>query len=366
MKDWHSGSVSRGLHDRNLCNDIPACYHQGPRTIRQYHDFAVSFITVAEMDKNGYFNYGIANAMTDAVLDKSKTIILEVNKSVPYCYGGNRESVHISKIDYIVEGQNAPLAEFEPAAPEETERRIAGHIMKEIEDGACLQLGEGALPALIGRMIAESSLKNLGIHTDVLTDSCVDLYQAGKITGKRKSVDPFKMAYSFAMGTKKLYDFLDHNPACASYPADYINDPKIIARNDKVVAINNAVEVDLHGQVCSESMENSRQPGTGGQLDFIAGAFRSHGGKGIMYLNSTYRDKKGKLHSQIVPTLGPGSIVTVPCSIVQYVATEYGIAKLCGKSTWERADALIGIAHPDFQDELIRQADKMKIWVKGK
>lgn len=365
MNDWHFGTVSRRLHDMNMCNYIPLSYHQGPRTIRKYREFDVAFITVAEMDKNGYFNYGLCNSLTGAVLSKAKRIIVEVNKSVPYCYGGNRESIHISKIDHIVEGRNTPLTEVKPVAHNEVDRRIAEHIMKEIEDGACLQLGIGGLPNLIGQMIAESDLKDLGIHTEMLVDSCVDLYNAGRITGMKKTVDHFKMSYTFAMGTKKLYDFIDRNPTCASYPVNYINDPRIISLNNKVVAINNAIEVDLFGQVCSESVGAEQKSGTGGQLDFIFGAFQSKGGKGIISLNSTHKDKEGKLHTRIVPSVAPGSIVTVPRSIVQYVATEYGVVQLKGKSTWERAEALISIAHPEFRDELISQADKMKIWVKG-
>ena len=365
MNDWHFGTVSRRLHDINMCNYIPLSYHQGPRTIRKYREFDVAFITVAQMDKNGYFNYGLCNSLTGAVLSKAKMIIVEVNKSVPYCYGGNRESIHISKIDHIVEGKNTPLTEVKQAAPKEVDRRIAEHIMKEIEDGACLQLGIGGLPNLIGQMIAESDLKDLGIHTEMLVDSCVDLYNAGRITGRKKTVDHFKMSYTFAMGTKKLYDFIDRNPTCASYPVNYINDPRIISLNNKVVAINNAMEVDLFGQVCSESVGSEQKTGTGGQLDFIFGAFQSKGGKGIISLSSTHKDKEGKLHTRIVPSVAPGSIVTVPRSIVQYVATEYGVVQLKGKSTWERAEDLISIAHPEFRDELISQAGKMKIWIKG-
>lgn len=366
MNDWHFSTAGRRLHDVDLCNYIPISYHQGPRTIRKYVDFEVAFITVAEMDKNGYFNYGLCNSLTGAALDKTKKIIVEVNKNVPYCYGGNKESIHISKVDYIVEGKNPPLAEVKPAPPKEVDRRIAEIIMKEIEDGSCLQLGIGGLPNLIGQMIAESDLKDLGIHTEMLCDSFVDLYHAGKISGKKKSVDKCKMVYTFAMGTKKLYDFLDHNPTCSSYPVDITNDPRIISFNSKVIAINNAIEVDLYGQVCSESAGINHKSGTGGQLDFIFGAFQSKGGKGIISLSSTFKDKEGKLHSRIVPFVEPGSIVTVPRSIVQYVATEYGIVQLKGKSTWERAEALISIAHPDFREELIGQAEKMRIWVKGR
>ena len=284
MNDWHFGTVSRRLHDANLCNYIPLCYHQGPRTIRKYRDFDVAFVLVAEMDRNGYFNYGLANSLTSAVLSKAKKIIIEVNKNVPYCFGGNRESIHISRVDYIVESNHTPLAEVKPGQPREVDRRIAEHIMKEIEDGACLQLGIGGLPNLIGRMIAESDLKDLGVHTEMLVDSFVDLYNAGRVTGRKKSVDHLKMAYTFAMGTKKLYDFLDHNPTCASYPVSYINDPRMIAFNNKVVAINNAIEVDLYGQVCSESVGDSQKSGTGGQLDFIFALSCPKAGKGLFHL----------------------------------------------------------------------------------
>jgi len=199
----------------------------------------------------------------------------------------------------------------------------------------------------------------------MMTDSCVDLYEAGKFTGRKKKIDHFKMAYTFALGTKKLYDFLDNNPTCASYPVNYVNDPRIIALNPKVVAINNAMEVDLLSQVASESTGSRQISGTGGQLDFIFGAFNSTGGKGIIALSSTYVDKEGKTKSRIVPALASGSVVTTPRSIVHYVVTEYGIAMLKGKSTWERAEALIEIAHPDFRDELVKEAQKMNLWVRS-
>jgi acyl-CoA hydrolase len=191
----------------------------------------------------------------------------------------------------------------------------------------------------------------------------VDLYNEGKITGNQKTIDRFKMVYTFAMGTNKLYEFLHNNPACASYPVNYTNDPRIIGVNSKVIAINNAVEIDLFSQVCSESAGTVQISGTGGQFDFIFGAFNSRRGKGIIGISSTFTDKAGNVRSRIVPTLQPGSIVTVPRSIVQYVATEYGIVQLKGKSTWERSEALISIAHPTFRDELIDQAQKMKIWI---
>ncbi len=365
LSDYHFGMVSRRLHDQNLCNYVPITYHQGPRIIRKYVDVDVFFLVTGPMDPRGFFNYGISNSVTSAVLAKAKKVIVEVNENIPTCLGGNQESIHISRVDNIVEGNNTPMPEVMPVAPADIDRKIAAHVMKEIEDGCCLQLGIGGLPNVVGSLIAESDLKDLGIHTEMLVDSFVDLYNAGKITGARKNIDSYKMSYTFAMGTSKLYAFLHNNPVCASYPVNYINDPRIIPLNDKMIAVNNAIEVDLFGQVCSESVGFDHKSGTGGQLDFIFGAFRSKGGKGLICLSSTRADKDGTLHSRINASITPGSIVTVPRSIVHYVVTEYGTAQLKGKSTWQRAEALINIAHPQFRDDLIKQADKMRIWLKS-
>jgi len=365
LNDFHFGTVSRRLYDNHLCNYVPVTYHQGPRIIRKYLDFDVVYLTVGPMDPRGYFNYGLANSVTSGVISKAKKIVVEINRNVPYCLGGNQESIHISRVDYIVDGKNSPLPEVPPLEPTEIDKKIAKHLLAEIEDGSCLQLGIGGLPNIVGKMLAESDIKDLGVHTEMLVDSYVDLYNSGRVTGYRKNIDKFKMSYTFAMGTNKLYEFLHHNPTCASYPVNYINDPRIISLNDKVVAVNNAIEVDLFSQVCSESVGTSHKSGTGGQLDFIFGAFGSHGGKGFICLSSTHTDREGNLNSRIVPTLKQGAIVTVPRSIVQYVVTEYGIAQLKGKSTWERAEALIDISHPDFRDELVQKADDMNIWTRS-
>jgi len=361
--DWHFSGVSRALYRQGLCNYIPFTYHQGPRVIRKYKDYDYVIVSARPMDGQGYFNYGVSNSLTSAAITKARKVIVEINENMPHCLGGNQESVHVSRVDYIIEGCNPPMIEIPPAQPTETDVKIAQHIMAEIEDGACLQLGIGGLPNVIGTMIAESDLKDLGIHTEMLVDSMVDLYESGKITGNQKTADRFKMVYTFAMGTNKLYEFLHHNPACASYPVNYTNDPRVMSFNSKVTAINNAIEVDLFSQVCSESVGTAQISGTGGQFDFIFGAFNSPGGKGIIGLSSTFEDKDGTLHSRIVPTLRPGSIVTVPRSCVQYIATEFGVVQLKGKSTWERAEALIGIAHPMFRDDLMKQTRDMKIWL---
>jgi butyryl-CoA:acetate CoA-transferase len=360
--DWHFSATSRKLSGLGLCDYIPLTYHQGPRIVRKYTAYDYVFVSARPMDNQGYFNFGLANSLTSAAITKANKVVVEINEQLPHCLGGNQESVHVSRVDYIVEGKNSPLLQVLSPAPSDIDVQIARQIMNEIEDGACLQLGIGGLPNVIGSMIAASDLKDLGVHTEMLVDSIIDLYNAGKITGNGKTIDRFKMAYTFAMGTDKLYKFLDNNAACASYPVNYTNDPRVIEVNSKVIAINNAIEIDLFSQVCSESAGTRQISGTGGQLDFIFGAFHSHRGKGIIGMSSTFTDKSGKLYSRIVPTLTPGSIVTVPRSIVQYVATEYGIVQLKGKSTWERAEALISIAHPDFRDQLIEQAHEMKIW----
>jgi butyryl-CoA:acetate CoA-transferase len=361
--DWHFSGVSRRLYDRGLCSYIPMIYHEGPRVLRKYKQYDFVFVSARPMDAQGYFNFGLVNSITSAAITKGKKVIVEINENIPHCLGGNQESVHISRVDYIIEGSNAPLPEIMPAKPSAIDRAIAEHIIGEIEDGACLQLGIGGLPNVIGEMIARSSLQNLGVHTEMFIDSLMDLYNTGKVTGNNKTMDRFKMVYTFAMGTQKLYDFLDGNAACASYPVNYTNDPRIIALNSKVIAINNAVEIDLFSQVSSESAGTRQISGTGGQFDFIFGAFHSRRGKGIIGLSSTFTDKAGVLHSRIVPTLRPGSIVTLPRSVVHYVATEFGIVQLKGKPTWERAEALISIAHPSFRDELTAQAREMKIWL---
>lgn len=366
FNDWHFSGASRKLHDKNLCNYRPLTYHEATSFFeRGFVPVDVALIKVTPPDQHGYVNLGPANSITHALCDVAKIVIAEVNESVPRCLGGFRETLHVSEIDYFVQGDNKPLIQLPEVPVSETDKTIAASVLGLIEDGACLQLGIGAMPNAVGAMIAQSDLKDLGVHTEMLVDSFVDMYEAGRITGLRKQLDKGKMVYTFAMGTKKLYDFLDHNPICASYPVDYTNDPDIICQNDNMMCINNALEVDLYGQVASESSGIRHISGTGGQLDFIYGSYKSKGGKGLICLTSTYVDNEGRVHSRIKPNLSPGAIVTVPRSINYYVVTEFGTALLKGKSTWERAEALIDIAHPDFREELIKEADAHKIWVRS-
>lgn len=361
--DLHFLGASRRLHDVDSCFYSPLTYHEVPSWYtRGYVPVDVSMIKVGPMDEQGFFNLGPAHSITSYTVRAAKTVIAEVNNSIPRCLGGNRETIHISQIDYLVEGDHKPLVQLPTIPVGDVDRKVAEFVVNEICDGACLELGIGAMPNAIGSMIATSDLKDLGVHTEMLVDSFVDMYEAGRITGKLKQIDREKMVYTFALGSNKLYNFLHDNPVCAIYPVDYTNDPWVIGQNDRVMAINNAIEIDLFGQVCSESSGIRQITGTGGQLDFILGSYRSKGGKGFICLSSTVTGKDGGLISRIVPTLPQGSIVTVPRSIVHYVVTEYGIVNLKGKSTYERAEALISIAHPQFREQLIKDATEMKIW----
>ncbi len=282
---------------------------------------------------------------------------------MPRCLGGKENGIHISEVDMIIQGDNPSIAEMGgAAAATDVDQAVAKLIVEEIPDGACLQLGIGGMPNAVGSMIAESDLKDLGVHTEMYVDAFVDISKAGKITGARKNIDRFRQTYAFAAGTKKLYDFLDDNPECMSAPVDYTNDIRSISALDNFISINNTVDIDLYGQVNAESAGTKNISGAGGQLDFVLGAYLSPGGKSFICCSSTFQNKQGELVSRIRPTLADGSIVTDTRANVHYFVTEYGKVNLKGLSTWQKAEALISVAHPQFRDELIKEAEKMNIW----
>jgi acyl-CoA hydrolase len=318
------------------------------------------------MDEHGYFNFGTSCSYHRALCDQADIIVLEINESAPVCLGGEQENVHISEVTHVVETENEALPVIPADIPvTDVEKRIAAYVVDEMEDRCTLQLGIGGLSNYIGKIIAESDLKDLGMHSEMMCDAFVDLYERGLVTGKYKNIDRGKMTYSFALGSQRLYEFLDRNPACAIYPVDITNYPERIRMNDKQIAVNNALMVDLYGQVCSEAVDFRQISGTGGQVDFTYGASLSEGGKSFICLPSTRKTKNGEVISRIMPYMPAGTIVTDPRTLPMFIVTEYGKVNLMGKSVWTRAEELISIAHPDFRDELIKAAQKQNIWTRS-
>jgi len=314
------------------------------------------------MDDHGYFNFGPSVSHMAAVCERSEIIIVEVNQNMPRCLGGKEAAIHISQVDMIVEGDNPPLGQLGAASATEVDEAVAKLIVEEIPNGACLQLGIGGMPNAVGSLIVQSDLKDLSVHTEMYVDAFVDMSMAGKITGLKKSIDRGRQTYAFGAGTQKLYDFLNDNPECMATTVDYTNDARVISQIDNFVSINNVVDIDLFGQINAESAGIKQISGAGGQLDFVMGAYLSEGGKSFLCCSSAYKDKSGQLKSRIVPTLSLGSIVTDTRANVHYLVTEYGKVNLKGCSTWEKAERIISIAHPDFREQLIRDAQEMKIW----
>lgn len=357
----HMSGLDRKMNKEGRCWFIPVQFRENPKLwAENVGDIDVAMLQVAPMDRFGYFNFGPQTAEYWGIFAAAKKIIVEVNEKQP-AVQGLQNSIHISQVDMIVEGSNGDLPTLIAKPASETEKRIAGHIVEKISSGSTLQLGIGGMPNYVGSMIADSDINDLSVHTEMFVDAYVNLYNAGKITGN-KNIDRGKMVFTFAMGSQEVYDFLDDNPMGYIAPVDYVNSLEVIAANDKVVSINSCLQVDLFGQVNSESAGLQHIGGTGGQLDFVMGAFKSKGGQSFLCTPSVRENKDGTKESLIMPRLPEGSIVSAPRSASHYIVTEFGAVNLKGKSTWERAELLISIAHPDFQDDLIKEAEKMGIW----
>ena len=362
---WHMSGIERKYINRGFSYYAPIRYSELPR---YYRDSAtpddVAMFQVAPMDSHGYFNFGPSASHLGAMCETAKHIIVEVNENMPRCLGGMENCVHVSQVSGIVEGANPPIGQMAAAgAATEVDLKVANLIVPQIPNGACLQLGIGGMPNAIGNLIAQSDLKDLGVHTEMYVDAFVDIAKAGKINGSRKQLDKGRQVYAFGAGTQKMYDYLNDNPECMSAPVDYTNDIRSISALDNFISINNAVDIDLFGQVNAESAGVKHISGAGGQLDFVLGAYLSKGGKSFICLSSTFFNKKtGQLESRIRPTLENGSIVTDTRANVHYLCTEYGCVNLKGLTSWEKAEALISVAHPDFREELIREAEKLHIW----
>lgn len=314
----------------------------------------VALVNVSPPDEHGFCSYGIDVGNIKTPAEKADIVIAQVNEQMPRGLGNS--FIHVNKIDYIVE-HSEPLMELPQIDPNATQEeldrydQIGSHVADLIEDGATLQMGIGAIPDAVMNYLKEK--QDLGIHTEMFSDGLIDLVEMGVVNGEKKSLHPGKIIAGFVLGTKRSYDFIDNNPIFEFHPQEYVNDPFIISQNKKMVAINSAIEIDLSGQVCSDSIGTKIYSGIGGQVDFIRGAARSENGKPIIALPSVTKD--GKI-SRIVPTLKPGAGVVTSRGDVHYVVTEYGVANLYGKTIRERAKALIELAHPAFKDELTKFA----------
>ena len=334
--NWHMSGYDRKKCALGQMNFIPMCYRNKPSMYRDLLDVDVALITVGPMDKHGFFNFGLAVSATEAITKKAKKVIVEVNEDMPRVLGGRGECIHISDIDGIVEYGNHPLATIPFTTGDDIDAKIAKTIVQQIPDGATLQLGIGSLPNTIGALLAESDLKDLGVHTEMLVDAFYLMYQHGQLTNRRKAFCRDKVSWAFALGTQDLYDWMDDNPFLAAYPVDVINDPFVISQMDNFISINNAFDLDLFGQVNAESAGTKQISGAGGQLDFVLGAYLSKGGKSFICCSSTVKDKNGEVRSRFLPTLKEGSIVTATRANIHYLVTEYGIVNLKDLSTWAK------------------------------
>jgi len=346
--------IKRGVEngDRKIINYVPNNFHQAPRLLIDEIGIETFVCTVSPIDRHGYFSFGTGNDYSTKVARAAKRLIVEVNANMPRVSGAGAE-LHVSEVDAIVEN-NVPLLELPVRAPTPEDEVIGRTIASLVPDGACLQMGVGALPNLVCAELRDRN--DLGIHTEALNPGLVDLIRAGVVTNRHKAIDRGKTVFTFAMGQKAMYDFLNDNPAVESAPVDYVNDPRIIARNDNVVSINATIQIDLTGACNSEHMLGHQYSASGGQLDFVRGAYASRGGKSIIAATSTAA--KGKISRLVARLDGP---VTTPRIDTQYIVTEFGAVNLKGLSSTERAHALITLAHPEFRDGLRTAAEEQHL-----
>lgn len=325
-------------------SEIPRLFKSGRLPID------VALIQVSPPDRNGYCSYGVEVGVTKPAAESAKLVIAEVNPHMPRTLGDS--FIHVSKIDFVVE-VDYPLPEIQMAGSSSEQEAIAEHLAALIPDGATLQMGIGGIPNAVLKNLVNH--QHLGVHTELFSDGVVDLVERGVITNERKTFHPGKIVAGFVLGTQRLYKFVDDNPIIELHPTEYVNDPFNIAQNDRMVSINSAIQVDLTGQVCADSIGTRFYSGVGGQIDFVRGAARSRGGMPIIALPSTAR---GGTISRIVPILDPGAGVVTTRNDVHFVATEFGVVDLYGRSIRERIKLLIDIAHPKFREELAEAAER--------
>lgn len=351
ISDNVRAAVNEGRADFTPCflSEIPGLFRSGALPLD------VALIQVSPPDEHGFCSFGVEVGITKPAAQSAKYVIAELNTRMPRTLGDS--FIHISKLDAIVQ-VDYPLPEVHMAADDPVAEKIADHVASLIPDYATLQTGIGAVPDAVLKRLTNH--KDLGIHTELFADGVIDLFQRGVITGEKKTFHPGKMIAGFLLGSQKLYDFVHDNPIVELHPTDYVNDPFNIAQNDRMVAINSAIEIDLTGQVCSDSIGTRFYSGVGGQVDFIYGASRSKGGVPIIALPSKLEKKDGTKFSKIVAMLKPGAGVVTSRNHVHYIVTEYGAANMFGKTIAQRAKALIEIAAPEFREDLERTAHELK------
>jgi itaconate CoA-transferase len=346
--------IKRGMEDggRKVVSYVPSNFHQAVRLLTEDIGIDTFVCTVSPMDRHGFMSFGTGNDYSTKVARCAKRLIVEVNENMPRVFGEGAQ-LHVSEVDAIVEN-HVPIVELPVRGPAPEDETIGRTVADLVPDGACLQMGVGALPNLICEALRNRN--DLGIHTEALVPGLVDLVRAGVVTNLRKTLDRGKTVFTFAMGQKAMYDFLDNNPAIESRPVDYVNNPSIIAQNDNVISINASLQIDLTGACNSEHMLGHQYSASGGQHDFVRGAYVSKGGKSIIAARSTAA--KGKVSRIVARLEGP---VTSPRNDTHYVVTEFGAVNLKGLSSTERAQALIALAHPEFRDELMASAKQLHL-----
>jgi len=350
-----SDNVRRAVHD-GRADFTPVLLSQVPLLFRNHVlPLDVALIHVSPPDEHGFCSLGIEAGLTKTPAQVARRVIAEVNERMPRTLGDS--FIHISKIDRAIP-VDYPLAELPMGEVSDLSRRIGQHVAGLVEDGSTMQMGIGAIPDAVLDFLADK--RDLGVHTELFSDGVMRLVQAGVITCEKKTLHPGKIVSGFILGSQALYDFVDDNPVVELHPTEYVNDPFVISQNDRMVSINSAIEVDLTGQVCADSIGPRPYSGVGGQMDFVYGAARSRGGKPIIALPSTATLRDGTRLSRIVPMLKPGAGVTTSRNHVHYVVTEFGVAYLYGKTLRQRARALIDIAHPDYREDLERVARDLK------
>jgi acyl-CoA hydrolase len=351
---WFTSGFSRKAVQEGRADYMPAYYNDVPRMWNEFVKPDVFYALVSPMDEHGYFSFGVSCSGTLALKSRAERIYVEVNPNMPRTHGQN--FIHISEVDMLCES-SFPLAELPTLPISDLDKTIGSYVSDEIPNGATIQLGIGAIPNAIGNALIGK--KDLGIHSEMFTEAFLDLIESGTVTNLKKAIHKGKSVTTFAAGSKRMYDFLNDNPGIEFRPVDYVNNPEIIKLHDNMISVNSCIEVDLLGQVCSESMGNKHYSGTGGQVDFVRGANASPGGRSYIAMHSTVKNKISK----IKPILTHGSVVTTSKNDVDTIVTEYGTARLKGKTASQRAKALIELAHPDFRDELKFQAKKMNLIV---